>query len=40
MIAAVRRLGRWLRSLAGYRIVIADDPIGLMYQHPDDQERP
>lgn len=29
-MTALRRLGRWLWSLKDWRIVQADDPIGLM----------
>lgn len=35
-MTALRRLGRWLWSLKDWRIVQADDPIGLMYRHPAD----
>ena len=34
-----RAVLRWIRRVAGYRIVQADDPVGLMFRHPDDDPR-
>jgi hypothetical protein len=35
----VRRAARWAWSLKDYRLVQADDPIGLMFRHPPDDDQ-
>jgi hypothetical protein len=39
MTGWLRRFGRWAWSLKDYRVVQADDPIGLMFRHPPDDGR-
>lgn len=34
----IRRALRWLAALRHWRLVQADDPIGLMFRHPPDDD--
>jgi hypothetical protein len=37
---ALRRLGGWLASLRHWRLAEADDPISLMFRHPEEDPPP